>query len=256
MTLKAVLDSLEGVEEATAALYKKGDDGKHYLDISGVENHSGVAGLIKNREAIKQEKIDLKAALDKFGDLDPDEAREALKKISDASTKKITDKGDFEALKKQMGEEHTKAIGAKDTAIGVLTGQLETVLIEGKAIREIADAGGSVKLLLPHVISEMSIREVNGKPAAVVMKDGEPRVNAMGDPIPLSTLIAELKEMPDFRGAFSAKGKTGSGSGGDGTGDIGVKNGDRPATVHADAGGIVRVDPAKVLDGTVQVATE
>ena len=40
MALKAILASLDGLDEATKALYTKGEDGKYHLDVEGMVGKS------------------------------------------------------------------------------------------------------------------------------------------------------------------------------------------------------------------------
>lgn len=56
-----------------------------------------------NEQALKSELDALKA---KFGDLDPEVARELIREKQESETKKLEEKGQFDLIKKQMNEQH------------------------------------------------------------------------------------------------------------------------------------------------------
>lgn len=64
MALKTVLETLEGVDDAVKALYIE-KDGKHVLDLEGIDTHPEVAKLKSAYERTKADKAALKADADK-----------------------------------------------------------------------------------------------------------------------------------------------------------------------------------------------
>ena len=89
--LDFVVDDLETVDEAYRALYKQGtgDDKKFYLQVKGVKTQKDVdavtTALTKERDAHKKTKDDLrgvKAKVEAFGELDPDEVHEKLDRLA------------------------------------------------------------------------------------------------------------------------------------------------------------------------------
>jgi len=52
--LKAVLDTLDGLDEATRALYKAETDGKCYLQVEGADSLPAVRGLVSTLRKFKE----------------------------------------------------------------------------------------------------------------------------------------------------------------------------------------------------------
>jgi hypothetical protein len=131
--LKAVLDTLDGVEESLRGLYTvKEEDGatKFYLDLEGVDDHPSITGLKNSRDSLLREKKTtndkLKIAETKLAtipdDFDPEkweqlkaeaEAREAdpdnkeVHKQIEAATNAVRQQYEtkIDNIKKQAGEE-------------------------------------------------------------------------------------------------------------------------------------------------------
>ncbi|MCB5411788.1 hypothetical protein [Pseudogemmobacter faecipullorum] len=64
MALKTVVETLDGLDEAVKALYVE-KDGKHILDLDGIDTHPEVANLKSAYERVKAEKVSLKTEADK-----------------------------------------------------------------------------------------------------------------------------------------------------------------------------------------------
>lgn len=109
MAIKTVLDTLDGVDDAVKALYIE-KDGKHVLDLEGVDAHPEVANLKSAYERTKADKATLK--------LDAEKARADL-----AAT--LRDKPDEAALLKLRQDLEAERDGWKgkaEDALGKLTG--------------------------------------------------------------------------------------------------------------------------------------
>jgi hypothetical protein len=130
MALKAILDSLDTVPEAQRGLYTE-KDGKFILDLEGIEDHPGAKSLknaleMERKERLKrQDRIDeLTKEAEKFKDLDPDRAREALAKVLELGDKELMDAGKIDELVDQRTErmradsesQRTTLEAARDTA--------------------------------------------------------------------------------------------------------------------------------------------
>src|SRR5690348_10966000 len=100
MALKAKLTKaeFESLADPLKEHYKQsGDD--YVLDAEGVEDVSGLkSALKKTKEERDQLKADLRAEADKWKDLDPERAREALKTLHELDEKKLVDKGEYDRL--------------------------------------------------------------------------------------------------------------------------------------------------------------
>lgn len=159
--LKAVLASradVDALPEALRGFYVE-QDGKFVLDAE-VEDHPKVGGLKsalkKERDAKDTADKDFKALRDKIGDMDPDKARDALKKIQDLAEKKLLDEGQIEELMKtrtgRMQADHETQVGVfkkqldeRDGKLKVMadtlrtmriTDQIKTLAIDKKVRRE------------------------------------------------------------------------------------------------------------------------
>lgn len=162
--LKAVLASkadVDALPEALRGLYVE-QDGKFVLDAE-VEEHPKVGGLKsalkKERDAKDTADKEYRALKEKLGDMDPDKARDALKKIQDLADKKLLDDGQIEELlktrttrmladhetqvgvfKTQLAERDLKLKGLSDTLRTMrVNDQIKTLAIDKKVRREAVD---------------------------------------------------------------------------------------------------------------------
>lgn len=240
MALKAILASLDGIDDATKALYVE-KDGKFVLDVETVDGFSleDVNGLktALGKERTRADKAE--GLIGKFKDLDPDKARAALTELEELKKldpNKEADKianSKFEAAKTQLLEKHTGEITSRDERIGHLTKTVEGLLIDAAATSALAEAKGSVELLLPHVRAHTRVKEVDGKfTVEVVDKDGNAKIaDSKGTPMDIKGLVAEMRQSEAFGRAFEASGSSGTGklpgNGGGGGGQKGNFGGTR-----------------------------
>lgn len=249
MALKAVLANLDGLDDGTKALYIE-RDGKHVLDVEPVDGFSleDVQGLktALGKERTTREKLERDVV--KFKDLDPDKARSALteleelKKLDPASEADKIANTKFEAAKSQLLERHTSEVASRDERIGHLSKTVEALLIDNAATAAIADAKGSVDLLLPHVRAHTHVREVDGKfVVEVVDKDGNAKIaDSKGTPMDIKGLVAEMRQSETFGRAFEGSGNSGTGKqpgngggGGQQKGNFGGTREERAAAISA-----------------------
>lgn len=235
MALKAILDSLEGVDEAVAPLYVEreievaGDGGKrqkakrYVLDVEPAAGYalgdmSGVKGaLAEEREKARQ----AREALQKFGDLDPDEARQWKAKLDEYEGLNPEEEADRIAAKKldawrsQVNEKHAKELAERDTKAAELEAELARRMVDAEATAAITAERGSVPLLL-RIIKDRTrvVRTDDGKRVLQVLDEkGNPAVGDGGADMDIAGLVRELKADPAFAGAFEGKNATGSGAG-------------------------------------------
>jgi hypothetical protein len=246
MAIKAIIDKLEDVAEPLREHYRAGtpDEGAEGRFVLGVESVSGFAlenvdGLKSalGKERTQREKLERDVV--KFKDLDPEKAREALAELETLKAIDPSKEADkiantkFEAAKAQLLEKHTGEIKAREDRIGLLTGTVESLLIDAAATAALAEAKGSVELLLPHVRKHAKVKEVDGRfLVEIVDKDGNGRIaDGKGTPMDIKGLVAEMRESETFARAFDGDGHSGTGKepdnkGGNVKGDFG---GDREA---------------------------
>lgn len=233
MALKAIVDALDGVPEAARGFYKQAEGGKFVLDVEPVDGFAleDVNGLktMLGKERSTRERLERDVV--KFKDIDPDKAREALAKLEELTAIDPAKEADkiastkFEAAKAQLLQKHEGEITTRDQRIGHLTKTVEGLLIDAAATAALAEAKGSVDLLLPHVRASTRVKEVDGGRfvVEVVDKEGNARIaDAKGTLMGIKELVAEMRQSDTFGRAFEGSGHSGSGkqpgSGAGGTG--------------------------------------
>ncbi len=202
--LKALLDSLEGLDSKYHALYTKGEDGKYHLDTSLiVDNTEDVTGLKNNNAALKAEKLSLQAKLDDIKKLEDDShisGLEAEKKYEEL----------LEVKTQQADVKIAAAEGKASTAVE----QLKASLLDAAVSKLALDlAGESASLLEPHLRGRFQVNEVEGK-YVVQITD----INNIASGLTPKELGDEFKAnklyAPILKGRDSSGGGSGGGSGG------------------------------------------
>lgn len=253
MALKAKLATLDGLESATAALYKKAGT-VFVLDVEPVEGVAleDVSALKATVGTLRKELGDAQAAAKPFEGLDAADVRKLLDKRKeidawkpDAKTEEIVS-----ARVQSVTEKFTKEIGDKDTALSAAGKQIEELLVNGELSKAIAEHKGIPALLEP--LARQFIRTQrtsDGKVKVVVVdSEGKPRTtNKAGsaDEMGIGEFISGLKSDENYAGAFLGSGASGGGAAGGGSrGATGVRLIDAK-----DAGKYVK----EIAAGSVQV---
>lgn len=171
-----------------------------------------VAGLKKTNTAMKDEKKDLSSKLsglqtqlDEYAEADATRANKAAAK-----------KGDWDKLEQDLRDQQIKELEVRDNRLKAMSDSLRSEMLEKRAVEAIANAGGSTRVLKPHVMSALSILEEDGKFIAVVIDDkGAPRLSpdaaTATDYMTVGQYVETLKSDSEFAGVF---GGTGAGGGG------------------------------------------
>jgi hypothetical protein len=222
MSLKAIVETIDVVPEAARGFYQE-QDGKFILQVEPVDGFAleDVAGLKSTlgKELTLRKKLE-KDVL-KFKDIDPDKARDALAKLEELGSLDPAKEADkiantkFEAAKAQLLERHNGELQTRDGKIGKLTKTVENLLIDQAATAALAEAKGSVDLLLPHVQRHTRVRENDDGSfvVEVVDKAGNARIgNGRGDPMTIKELVQEMRQSDAFGRAFEGSGQSGSGT--------------------------------------------
>lgn len=223
MALKALLDNLDGLNEAIQAEYTKTDDGKFRLNVEPVGGMAleNVEGLKSTLGKVKRERDDFKSKVANFGDLDPDKARDALVKVEELSAidpEKEADKlanKKVEAMKTQLAEKHAAELKTSIDKNDSLTHQLEGVMIDQAATKSIADRKGSIDLLLPHVRSQarLKTRDDGAFFVEVIDDHGNPRIgDSNGNAMTIDQLVESMSQSDAFARAFDGSGASGGGA--------------------------------------------
>ena len=220
MALKAVIDSADAIPQGMADYYTE-KDGKFVLAVEPVGGYAleDITGL-KNALGTERTRAEtLERTVAKFKDLDPDKARTALAELEELKKLDPTAEADkianakFEAAKAQLLEKHGDEINTRDERVNALLGSVDRLVRQSAAVKAIADARGSVDLLLPHVLGHTRVVEKDGDfVVEVVDRAGNVRIgNSKGDPMDLAGLLAEMRASEVFGRAFDGDGQSGSG---------------------------------------------
>jgi hypothetical protein len=227
--LKAIIESMDSVPEGLREHYTE-KDGKFVLGVEAVNGYAleDVTGLKTALGKERSSRESLEKAVAKYKDIDPEKAREAMTKLAelaDIDPKKEADKlaqAKVDAIKSQLLDGHTKELKARDETLATYRGQIEKLLIDSAATAALAEAKGSVDLLLPHIRSAAKVVEKDGGFAVeIVGPDGSPKVNSKGDTMTIKELVAEMRNSEVFGRAFDATGQSGTGKVPGGSGGTG-----------------------------------
>ncbi len=233
MALKAVLENLDGLDEALHALYTKTDNG-FVLDLDGIDDHPATKGLKVVMEDQKKKTKDANAkakeateALKKFDDLDPEAAREALKKVQELDDSERMGQGEFKQLLEERIAEATakveKTMAARLTDLQAtnegLTEDREGAVKAlsrhkvGDAITQAALDRGVKKTLLRHLNRDaMEVFSVREGEIGAWDKDDIPRTDSKGGVLTPDSYVTDyLADNPDFAEPNSGSGAPGAG---------------------------------------------
>jgi hypothetical protein len=172
-----------------------------------------VAGLKnKNNELIGTNKS-LKARVIPDG-FDLTAAQEALAFKAKAEEEKQKAAGNYDTLVKQMADKHVAELKKIADERDSLLTRAQVREKKAAAMDAIAKTQGNLTLLLPHVMSNLSVEDVNGELAVrVVDAKGNALVaDGSGTPMSVEQFVAGLKDNAEFAGAFAASGVTGTGA--------------------------------------------
>lgn len=175
MALQAILESLEGINEAFHPEYRKAEDGKFYLIVEGLED---VAGLKANNAKLLDEKRKLQEKYKQFEGIDPAKAQEALAKLQKLEEQRLLDDGQVEEviakrtqLMKQNHEnqinQYIETTKQKDEENAKLRSALNTAVIERGVIDAVNAVGQPKKEALEDIIAR-------GKRIWQLNEDGQP----------------------------------------------------------------------------------
>lgn len=223
IVLKFILDSLDGLDENQAAMYKKTDDGKFQLQVDGLED---VSGLKAQRDSLLNEK--------KEAQRKADEAAEAARIAREEAARKS---GDTEALEKSWQEKLTKREAELQSKIDALNGSINGMTVEATAKQLATELAvdGSADILFPHIKARLAAEQRDGQfITAVRDADGKPSAASLDD---LKTEFAGNKAFAPIIRASNASGgganAGNTGGGGANTGNMGGGKSERTEAIRA-----------------------
>jgi len=212
--LKVVVDSLDELDEGLREIYVESDDGKHYLQLEGVDDHPDVKGMKVTLDEVKagrkQAKDALKAA-EKERDALTLKVSELNVKVDekDENSKNVEEK--LATLKTELAGVYEKDTKEKDEKIAALTQELDdsTVGVEIKTALVEADIESKNAQLLELYMRPKAKRQ-EGK--VVVMGDNNiPLTGKGGADMTVEEYVnGPLKDM--FPQAYPSANPSGTGS--------------------------------------------
>ncbi len=220
MAIKAILEKLDDAPEALREHYTE-KDGKFVLGVEPVGGYAleDVTGLKSALGAERTQREKFERDVIRFKDIDPDKARTALAELEELKKLDPTAEADkiantkFEGAKAQLLEKHAADLGVRDERIGHLSKTVDVLVREQRATAEIAEAKGSIDLLMPIVLAQTRTVEKDGRFVTEVIDDkGNVRIgDSNGNPMTMKELVAELRASEKFGRAFEGDGHSGSG---------------------------------------------
>lgn len=238
MALKAIIETLDDVPDPFREHYveRTDDQGKksYILGVDAVGGYSldDVSGLKTALGAERGVTEKMRQELARFGSawdkdkktwthsLDPEKAREAIARLEEIGSfdpEKEADKiakARVDAATQQLVQKHGEEIKAKEARERALVNTVDELLRQQKATAALAEAGGSVELLLPHVLKYTRTVEGDGGKFRVEVIDGDGNVriaDASGTPMDIGGLVKEMRDSSTFGRAFDGEGASGSG---------------------------------------------
>lgn len=246
--LKAIVASLDDAPEAVRSFYTPGTadagtEGRFVLKVDPVdgfalENVTGLKGTLSKEMTARKA---LEKANKAFEGVDPEKAREALAKYEEFANLDPAKEADkiaqtkVDAIKAQLIEKHTGELTAREQRINTLLGAVDGLTRKQAATAALAEAKGSVGLLLPHVLAHTRVKENDDGTFAVEVIDaaGNARIgDSQGRLMDIKGLVAEMRASDEYARAFDGDGNSGSGKqqdnpGGPKKGDVGGSRSER-----------------------------
>lgn len=114
MPLKLIVDSLDGIDDASKALYVQ-KDGKYHLDVDGLPDTSTLEKTLKTVRAERENfERELKDIRNKFSGIkDPDQVRKLLEQIESDEEAALIASGKVSEVVQKRTEKHMAAMQAK-----------------------------------------------------------------------------------------------------------------------------------------------
>ena len=235
MALKALLKDpaeLTTMAETLRSLYRKVEEaGKPAVFVLDVESVDGwgledVGGL---KTVLAERREDLRKAkenLEKYKDLDPETARQAMTELQKLGNLSSDEKVQLliEQTKQQIEEKHSKTQKELQTQLQAIEQEFERTLVDNVILGAITKHDGNPKLLAAPVKAQtIVVKSADGKRTVKVVnpKTMTPLISQKQnstEEMSIEELVETMKRDPDYAGAFKGNGSSGAGSSGSGGG--------------------------------------
>lgn len=225
MALKAMVKTLDGIEDAQKSLYRResnGAESRYVLDVEPVEGYAleNVAGLkgalVKERENVAE----AGKRLDAFRDLDPVKARDALAKVDAMKSWTPDDKvrEQIEARTREMAVKHDHEVASLKTSNAQLRAGYEKVTVEHALVQAATRHQFMVPAIAARLFRDQVALDANLQPV-VLGADGKARQTVNNDgavrSVTIDEFVAEQAKNPDYAPLIQGNGATGTrGAGG------------------------------------------
>lgn len=229
MGLKAILDSLDDVDENLRDMYRETEGGQFILDVEGmvpedqIESHEKTKGLKsaldKEREARKQyEKRarELESKAGKISDEDLEELEQLRAAKQKAEEERRRRNGEFEKWRDEIQKEHKQEVEARENRIRSLQEQIRQDRI-GRQIAEACAEHGATNTAVMQAFIERHVKadfDDEGQLSVAVLDpaDGNRMLDSEGKPLSIPGFVKKLSESKDFAPLFASRQKSGGGT--------------------------------------------
>lgn len=232
------VETIEVVPEKYRGLYAEiteGDNTGHFaLSDAAKGLVTDYAGLARSAAGLRQEKKtasdesakrrhELKGVTDTLTGLGVEIGEEGMNPAIEAFVASLQDqvKGgakhqvDLDKIKLQFAQQLADSKTDNEKSQAGMLSTLERHMVIGDATAAIAEAKGSIPLLLPLVKSQcVVVPNDDGTDYVVRIKDpdGTYRLDAAGNPLTIKGLVGDMKTKEEFQRAFESEAKGGGGS--------------------------------------------
>ncbi len=224
--LKAVLSSLEGLDEATAKLYTKESDSRFVLNVDGLVPSGKLDEFRTNNVELKKQLDEMKAQLEKFSGVDLAKYQEAMKAIENDQEKKLLKEGKidevFQLRTEKMRQTYEEQLKAKDAAIAAAHKERDAAIesqnnyiVRSELTRVASDPEAGFQDDLAGLVAEQVSKEFRVKDGKVIRVDakGNPVFGSNGDPATIAEFLQEVvKTRPYLIRASNGSGARNNGS--------------------------------------------
>lgn len=232
MAFKAILSSLDGLDDATKAMYTKRDDGKFALDVEGMVDKGKLDEFRTTNLALKAELEKLAKQMESFGGIDPAKYKEMADKMQSEEEKKLLAAGNIDEVVTQRTEkmraDFLAQIAAKDKAIAKseeqsrqASGERDSYIVTSELQRLAGEETFGFHNNVAELLKERVLKEfkyLDGK-VTQVKADGSPVFGKNGDAATLNEFLVDVaKNQP-----FLVRASTGGGARNGGQGQHGQK---------------------------------
>lgn len=259
---KAIIDqeTFDTLPEALQSEYTQQESGGFLLNVDPVDGFAleNVTGLKRTLAKTRTDLTTAKKRAEAFGDLDPQEATDALARIAEISEGgESGDDAKFKAREDQLVKRHQQELSSRDSTLTQYKSQLEKLTIDNEITKSLAEKGIKDNRVLPTFIKQFVKMEQNtdGTMRAVVLDEqGHEAIgDSKGNPMTISQYVDGLASDPQFAPFFPGTGSSGTGATGGSAANGGRNTGGAPKTISADDHKAISANIDKIASGEVVV---